>query len=124
MYIISISHKTAPVNIRELFSFTGEEREAFLSGMSGNGHIEEAVLVSTCNRTEVYFDGDSRAITEMERRLADFKKAELELLKKYFLVYSDEKAIRHLFQVTCGMDSMVIGEDEILGQVKEAYEQR
>lgn len=122
MNIISISHKTAPVEIREIFSFTQEEQEAFLKQVLKNEHIEECVLISTCNRTEVYFCGDSQAIQVMEQQLAEFKKADLELLIKYFLVFCDEKAIRHLFHVTCGMDSMVIGEDEILGQVKDAYE--
>ena len=122
MNIISISHKTAPVEIRELFSFTEEEQENFLKHIFQNQHIEECILVSTCNRTEVYFSGDNQAILEMEQQLADFKETKLELLLKYFLVYNEEKAIRHLFYVTCGMDSMVIGEDEILGQMKAAYE--
>lgn len=121
MYIISISYKTAPVEIRELFSFTVGEQKEFLNLVIKNEHIDECVLVSTCNRSEVYFTGDSQALQVMEKQLAEFKKEELELLLKYFLVYQEEKAIRHLFFVTCGMDSMVIGEDEILGQVKEAY---
>ncbi len=121
MYIISISHKTAPVGIRELFSFTAKEQEEFIGQAMKNGHIGECVLLSTCNRSEVYFTGDPMGVSEMEKLLSEFKKEKLELLLKYFLVYNEEKAMRHLFLVTCGMDSMVIGEDEILGQVKEAY---
>lgn len=122
MNIISISHKTAPVEIRELFAFSEEEQESFIKLVLQNEHIDECVLVSTCNRTEVYFSGDGKAIQVMEQQLAGFKKAELEILLKYFLVYCEEKAIGHLFHVTCGMDSMVIGEDEILGQIKGAYD--
>lgn len=122
MNIISISHKTAPVNIREQFAFSKEEQEEFIQISQRHGRLEEVILVSTCNRTEVYFSGDSETIPVMEQLLADYKNAELEVLMKYFLVYSGDMAIRHLFQVTCGMDSMVLGEDEILGQVKEAYD--
>lgn len=121
MNIISISHKSAPVDIRELFSFTGEEVDAFLELVLKNEHIDECVLVSTCNRSEVYFTGDNQSVQVMEKLLTQFKKADLELLLRYFLVYQEDKAISHLFAVTCGMDSMVLGEDEILGQVKEAY---
>lgn len=120
--IISISHKTATVSIRELFSFSKEEQEIFIKKVLTSEHIQECILVSTCNRSEVYFSGDKFAISEMQQYLADFKNADLEDLMKYFHVYSEEMAIKHLFQVTCGLDSMVIGEDEILGQVKEAYD--
>ncbi len=122
MNIISISYKTTPVNIRELFAFSKEEQEEFLKLVQRQGQIKEIVLVSTCNRTEIYFSGDSKVIPVMEQLLSDFKQAALEDVRKYLLVYNGERAIRHLFQVTCGMDSMVLGEDEILGQMREAYE--
>lgn len=121
MYVIGISHKNAPVFIRELFSLSAEEQEIFLTKVKSNEHIHECVLLSTCNRSEVYFSGDHRALQEMQRYFAEFKNLQPELLMKYFLVYQGEKAMSHLFYVTCGMDSMVLGEDEILGQVKTAY---
>lgn len=121
MYIISISHKTAPVNVRELFSFTMDEQKEFISLTVKNENISECVLLSTCNRCEVYFNGNNQAIQIMQKLLVEYKNADIELLRKYFLIYQGERAINHLFQVTCGMDSMVIGEDEILGQVKDAY---
>lgn len=121
MYIISISHKTAPVNIRELFSFTTKERVEFLKLALSNEHISECVLLSTCNRCEIYFAGDHQAVLILQKLFAEFKGLDLELLLRYFLVYDEDRAINHLFQVTCGMDSMVVGEDEILGQVKDAY---
>lgn len=121
MFVISISHKIAPVEIRERFSFTQEEQEVFLHLVMEQGAFEECVLLSTCNRCEVYFTGGRQAVQEMEKLLVQFKKTQAELLRRYFLVYSEEKAMQHLLSVTCGMDSMVIGEDEILGQVKEAY---
>lgn len=126
MYVISISHKIATVEIRERFSFSKEEQEEFLRLVMDQGHYEECVILSTCNRCEVYFtpslaNAGFEAVQEMEKLLTEFKKTELSLLLKYFLVYNEEKAIQHLFSVTCGMDSMVIGEDEILGQVKDAY---
>lgn len=122
MYIVSISHKTAPVEIRERFSFTKEEQSEFLNRILQNEHITEGVIVSTCNRSEVYFNGDNQAVRTIEQYLAKYKQVDLDILMKYYLVYSGEAAIRHLFYVTCGMDSMLIGEDEILGQIKEAYE--
>jgi glutamyl-tRNA reductase len=121
MYVIGISHKNAPVSVRELFSLSTEEQEEFLTKVKDNEHIHECVLLFTCNRSEVYFSGDHRALQEMQRYFAEFKNLQPGLLLKYFLVYQGEKAMRHLFCVTCGMDSMVLGEDEILGQVKTAY---
>ncbi|HHV10917.1 MAG TPA: glutamyl-tRNA reductase [Clostridiales bacterium] len=119
---ISISHKTAPVEIRALFSFSVEEQERFLGDIADSGVLKECVLLSTCNRTELYFRGNNQNVLELQQRLAQFKQMDVEVLRKHFLIYMEEKAIQHLFQVTCGMDSMVVGEDEILGQTKEAYE--
>jgi len=121
MYTISISHKTASLETRKLFSFSIEEQKAFLHLTLSHPSITECVLLSTCNRTEVYFEGDENAIFAMEECLCQSKGVSVTQTMKYFNVYQEEKAIRHLFQVTGGMDSMVLGEDEILGQVKDAY---
>lgn len=122
MYCISISHKTAPLGIRELFSFTQEEKERFIKKILGNSNITECVLLSTCNRSEVYFCGNPSTISLMEQFIAEFKNISLEKTKEYYRIYIEDKAVEHLFKVTGGMDSMVLGEDEILGQVKEAYQ--
>ena len=123
MYCISISHKTAPLEIRELFSFHKEEAEQFLKGIIKQEHIHECVLVSTCNRSEVYFRGDLHVLSAMEKYFAEFKKIELDKVLEYYRIYQDEKAMLHLYRVTSGMDSMLLGEDEILGQIKFSYQQ-
>ncbi len=122
MYCISISHKSAPVEIRELFSFSMEEEGRFSEKILQNEHITECVVISTCNRAELYFCGDNHAIHCVEQHLAEFKGIETERLLKYFLIFEQERAVKHLFMVACGMDSMLLGEDEILGQVRGAYE--
>lgn len=121
MFSISISHKTAPVPIRELFAFTKEEQELFLLDVIKEKEISGCVIVSTCNRSEVYFDGRKVSVSIMEKKLAAFKGVEPEKMLRHYRIYSGEKAIHHLYDVVCGMDSMVLGEDEILGQMKEAY---
>lgn len=122
MHCISISHKTTPINIRELFAFSMDEQIEFAKQILTDNHIEGCVIVSTCNRSELYFSGDKTTIPIVENKLANFKNLDKSLIKKYYNIYSNEGAIRHLFRVTCGLDSMVLGEDEILRQVKEAYQ--
>jgi glutamyl-tRNA reductase len=78
-------------------------------------------MISTCNRFELYFSGEEAAMEAMQIALCQYKKISLSEHRKYINIYSGERAIRHLFHVTCGLDSMVLGEDEILGQVKDAY---
>lgn len=121
MYCISINYKTASVSIRERFAFSKIEIEMFITKMVQHIFIKECVVVSTCNRSEVYFTGDKRAVSVMEQAFASFQGIKLSSVLKYYHVYRDDVAVRHLFFVTCGMDSMVLGEDEILGQVKDAY---
>lgn len=120
MYILSVSHKIAPIEIREKLALSTEEQKRFMLESVGNEHITECVYLTTCNRTEVYFSGDDKALDEMENIFIHFAKVDYSI-KKYFLVFIGENAIRHLYNVASGLDSMLIGEDEILGQLKDAF---
>jgi len=122
MYCISISHKTTPVHIRELFAFSKQEQIEFGQQIMINEEITGCVFVSTCNRSDIYFTGEKKAINIMEKVVCQYKNISLVQNLKYFNVFCDESAIRHLFRVAIGLDSMVIGEDEILRQVKESYQ--
>lgn len=122
MYCMSVSHKKAPVNIRERFSFGAEEKTEFIKRISKKEAVAGVVVLCTCNRSEIYVSGTKNAIRELQQEVAEFKQIRLEKLLKYLNIYSGESAIGHLFKVACGLDSMVLGEDEILGQVKDAYQ--
>ncbi|MGN0330260.1 MAG: glutamyl-tRNA reductase [Kineothrix sp.] len=119
MFCISASFRKAPLPIRQRFAFPEEEQDRFLSELIEKRKITGGVIVSTCNRSEIYFT-DGRP-EEVEAVLASFKGIEKESIRKYCFYYQEKKAVRHLFRVTCGLDSMVLGEDEILHQVKAAY---
>lgn len=121
MFCISVSFKKTPLSIREQFSFLEEEKKIFLSELTEKKIITGGVLVTTCNRSELYFTGESCRMEEIECLLSSLKKINRENIKKYCLYYQGKKAVRHLFRVACGLDSMVLGEDEILRQLKEAY---
>lgn len=118
MFVISINYKNVKTNIRERYTFDGETALLFLERLKSAG-ITEAVYLSTCNRTEVYGNGDYETAV---KAMADFSKVEPSSLREAAFIFEGEKAIRHLFRVTAGMESMVIGEDEILGQMKGSYD--
>ena len=126
--LISISHKIAPLAVRELFAFTEEQQSHIRKTMTEKTFIEECVVLSTCNRTEVYtYTTPDHSVREiygvMQKVLLSEADAEnTENINDYVLFYHGRKAIHHLFQVTTGLDSMVMGEDQILGQVKHAHE--
>ncbi len=122
MHCISISYKTTPIEIREQFSFRVEEQIEFARMVMVHDSITGCVVVSTCNRSEIYFSGNKSSVSQIEQDLADFKDMEHGEIRKHLHVYTNEKAIRHLYQVACGLDSMVLGEDEILRQVKDSYQ--
>ncbi|MBE7719858.1 MAG: glutamyl-tRNA reductase [Lacrimispora celerecrescens] len=122
MYCMSVSHKKASVNIRERFAFSEKEKTEFMKRLMKKEAVTGVVVLCTCNRSEIYVSGTKQAMGELQREAADFKGIRLEELLKYLNIYSGESAIGHLFKVACGFDSMVLGEDEILGQVKEAYQ--
>lgn len=122
-YLIGISYKTAPVEIRECISFDSNDAGAVVSKIRSLPGIDEAVLISTCNRTELYafISGDPE---ETSRQIGEFivsaSNIERELLD-YFYIKLGEEAIEHLFRVTAGLDSMILGEPQIFGQVKNAF---
>lgn len=120
MECISISYKQAPQEVRQYFSFSEEREREILEQARARG-IKQCVLISTCNRTELYMGGNGENFHQAEGLLAEAGGMKAENMMKYYHRYQGKKAAVHLYQVTCGMDSMVIGEDEILGQVRNAY---
>lgn len=126
--LISISHKIAPLAIREMFAFSAEQQAHIRKAMTEETFIDECIVLSTCNRTEVYtYTSPEHSVREIygvmqKVLLSEAKAEETENINDYILFYHGKKAIHHLFQVTTGLDSMVMGEDQILGQVKLAHE--
>lgn len=119
--VVGASHRTAPIELRERFAFGRTEIPGALMGLSADG--SEAVILSTCNRTEVYLalpdgsDGVEQARGLLSARIG----AEGHEAARYFYVHRDRQAAEHLFRVSAGLDSMILGEPQIQGQVKEAY---
>ncbi len=121
--LIGLNHKTASVDIRECIAFTPDETELALEKLREEPSIAESVLFSTCNRIELLMtapDG-SAAIEAAKRFLSDFKNMPLADFENALYHFSGDEAVRHTFQVASSLDSMVVGEPQILGQMKEAY---
>lgn len=120
--IIGLNHNTAPLEVREKFYIKEESIPDILARIQQEG-INEAVVLSTCNRTEIYYSGDNNdaMVKKIRHVLSDAVKAGADVFDRYTYSFRDEDAFRHLFLVASGLDSMVIGEPEIFGQVKEAY---
>ncbi|HBT81967.1 MAG: glutamyl-tRNA reductase [Desulfuromonadales bacterium GWD2_61_12] len=121
--VVGLSHKTAPVEIRERVAFAPTAMEKPLHEMLDLPAVAEAIIVSTCNRVELYATSRTpeAAASELRRFLTQYHGLEAELLDSYLYEYQGEEAIRHLFRVASSLDSMVIGEPQILGQIKTSY---
>lgn len=121
LYLGTINQKTAPVAVRERFAFCAEEVERALARL--RSELGSGVILSTCNRTELYIDAPAgRDMPEqMLSFLADAKGLAEGLFDDRFHFYQDADAVRHLFRVTAGIESQVLGEAEILGQVRSAF---
>lgn len=124
--LIGISHHNTPLAVRELFAFPAERQQELMKEMIARDIAEECVIISTCNRTEVYIytacPGGN--FTELQDLVLEFAGAQdVENIGDYIRFYNGSKAVRHLFHVASGLESMVMGEDQILGQVKRAHDQ-
>ncbi|ADL12084.1 glutamyl-tRNA reductase [Acetohalobium arabaticum] len=121
---MGLNHKTAPVEIREQISFTSQEKEDALNIIGNQNKISEGILLATCNRTEVYVISSNQetGIEFILELLSQFSTLDQSELSEYLYTYSDLDAVTHLYKVASGLDSMVLGEEQILGQIKEAFE--
>lgn len=118
---LGINHKTASVDLREQVAFSAEQLDAALQAVHHLQGVEEAVIVSTCNRTELYCRGEV-AGDLLLGWLTGFHKLAPNTLKNHHYHFQGEQAITHLMSVASGLDSLVLGEPQILGQVKQAYQ--
>lgn len=127
LLVLGLNHKTASVEIREKFSFAPEKIQAALQQLHDYPAIEEDLLLSTCNRMEIWVIAQTVAQgkASMIRFLEDFQQAKLTPLQieEQFYFYVGHAAVDHLFGVAAGLDSLVLGEGQILGQLKEVYEE-
>ncbi|HMF01966.1 MAG TPA: glutamyl-tRNA reductase [Terriglobia bacterium] len=117
--LVGLSHKTAPVEVRERLAFNNDALRLALKSLVGRQDVTEAMILSTCNRVEVVAESsDDRLIREF---LCDFHQISPDDVSKHLYSLRNADAIRHVFRVAASLDSMMVGEPQILGQVKEAY---
>lgn len=119
---LGLNHQTAPIAVREQLAIAPGMLPDALRALSAQSGISEAALLSTCNRTEIYCRVEAGAENLPESWLAQFGKLRLDQLNGYLYRYENCAAVRHLFRVASGLDSLVLGEPQILGQVKDAWQ--
>jgi glutamyl-tRNA reductase len=120
--VVGLSHRTAPVALLEKAALAGDAQAKLLADVAATEHTAESLVLSTCNRVEVYADVDKfhGALTDLSELLARYAGVPLESLTPHLYVHYEDRAVAHLFSVVCGLDSMVVGESQIVGQVKHA----
>ena len=122
--LVGLNHRTALVEVRERVSFTVEQARRAAEELRIRGILEETLVLSTCNRSEVYGvppESSRESARGLSTFLSEFHSVRLDVLGVSLYHHYDREAVRHLFRVAAGLDSMMLGEAEILGQVREAY---
>ena len=122
--LVGLNHRTAPVEVRERVSFTAEQARRAAEELRARGILEETLVLSTCNRSEVYGvppESSHECAPGLSTFLSEFHSVRADILSVSLYHHYDHEAVRHLFRVAAGLDSMLLGEAEILGQVREAY---
>ncbi|HXN97145.1 MAG TPA: hypothetical protein VN879_21745, partial [Candidatus Acidoferrales bacterium] len=122
--LIGISHRTASIELRERVAFRVEQACEAADQLRARGILKEAVILSTCNRTEVYGITRERTadnLRAMETFIASYHQVPQQEFNAALYRHTDREVVRHIYRVAAGLDSMLLGESEILGQVREAY---
>lgn len=121
--VVGLSHKTAPVEVREKLSIPTPQMEAAIAHLCSYPHIEEATILSTCNRLEVYVvvSETDQGVREVTQFLAEYGKLPAHQLRPYLFILLHQDAVMHLMRVSAGLDSLVLGEGQILSQVKHTH---
>jgi glutamyl-tRNA reductase len=122
--VIGLNHNTADIEVREKFAFNGSKLDEGLKAFKELSVVEEGIILSTCNRVELYANVSDvdKAILDIKGFLSSFHNIPLESLNRALYIYTDKEAVRHIFRVASSLDSMIVGEPQILGQVKDAFE--
>lgn len=123
--VIGLNHKTAPIEVREKVAFDGTKLEEAIHILKGSDVVKENIILSTCNRVEIYAgvsDMDA-GVESIKGFLSDFHKVPRELLDRSLYIHKAQDAIRHVYRVASSLDSMVVGEPQILGQLKDAFDE-
>ena len=125
--LLSLSFRNTPQKIREYFAFDNEDKKRLLKSLCSEELIDEAVVLITCNRTEIYVSSGndkstSSIINIILEKCEDIIGINIDNIRDYLLFYTGKSAVSHLYKVSAGLDSMLVGEDQILGQVKDAIE--
>jgi glutamyl-tRNA reductase len=122
--LVGLNHRTAPVEVRERVSFTAEQSRQAAEELRSRGILQETLVLSTCNRSEIYGvppETSHECAPGLSSFLSEFHSVRADVLGVSLYHHYDREAVRHLFRVSAGLDSMLLGEAEILGQVREAY---
>jgi glutamyl-tRNA reductase len=122
LLVVGVSHRSAPVPLLERVALTGDPLTKLVHDIAATGPVGETVVLSTCNRVEVYADVTKfhPAVAEIPDLIARYTGVPLDELTGHLYVHYEQRAVQHLYSVACGLDSMVVGEAQILGQVREA----
>ena len=123
LIVIGINHKTAPVGLREKVAFAPEQMGHALNDLKTSESLHEVAILSTCNRTEIYAIDPGNRARGVPDWLARYHSVSMESLADSIYIHSGEESIKHLLRVAAGLDSMVLGEPQILGQVKDCFSQ-
>ena len=124
LFLVGVSHRTAPVDLRERLDFSSRDVGAAVEALATRLQAAETVVLSTCNRSEIYVAStdSERARQDVIGFLSEYHQIPEDAFLPHLFTRHDHEAARHLFRVAAGLDSIVVGEPQILGQVKDAYQ--
>ncbi|HDY88671.1 MAG TPA: glutamyl-tRNA reductase, partial [bacterium] len=122
--VIGLNHKTAPIEVREKVAFDGPKLDEAIAALKNSAEVKENIILSTCNRVEIYanVNGLDSGIESIKEFISNFHEVPRDLLDKSLYIHKGAEAVKHMYRVASSLDSMIVGEPQILGQLKDAYD--